>query len=212
MITSAAFTKTLNKFNSETIRQDVINMTLFCAVKFHADNNSDPLKRVKAAAMPRWIKDAVTSFEYGERDESLTEDDLTPLVFKHVVLKLMDRNDGLAAAKELRESRKTELQTLRAASVAAAPEIGEQGQSVHTTSGAAKPAAPKKGGPDTKPGPVLKPEHSYWLMLGEEEHKLSKAEACALMEHLTAMRLAQADAPQAAKPKRTRKVAAVKAA
>lgn len=209
MITSTKFSSLVKKFSSESIRQDLIDMTLFCAVKFHADNNSDPIKRVEKSPMPYWIKNTITSFEYGTRNEHLTEDDLTPLVFKHVVLKLMDHNDSLAAAKELRKARKEELQTLRAASVAANPEIGEAGASVKTGNAAKDTGASKKGGAETKAGPVSKPEHSFWLVMGDEDHKISKGEALALLAHLTEMRKAQSDAPLAAKPRRTRKSAKV---
>lgn len=190
MINSRRFTTLVNRFDQSTIRQDIVDMITFCAVKFHADNNTDPLKRVEAAPMTQWVKNIVLGFKYGKRDESLTEEALAPMVFEHVVLGLADHNDELVAAKAARKAR-------RDAVAKQNPEVGESAKSVPTSSGVAKPSAPKKT--DTKAGPVTQVVNA--LMIEGQSHTLTVEEAKVAMDAILALRASKSQTASAPKRK-----------
>ena len=179
MINKTTFARRVAKFSSANIRTELVEMLVFMALNFHQHGNSDPIKRVEKAEMTQWVKKILLGFKMGKRDESMTEEQITPKIFEHVVIGLADHNDELVAAKAAREAR-------RAASVKSNPETGEACKSVATSKGAQKPSAGKKA--DTKAGPVTKPEHSYYLTIGDEDHQLTQTEAKALLVHLQAMR------------------------
>lgn len=170
MITSKKFSSLIKKFSMESVREDLTNMLAF--VLYHAvvHANTDPAKRLSAAAgdMPRWVGDIVAGFSITSKDAKAVtnEEEAESVAFKYVMLKLVAKNEADIKRREQAAARKAKKEQEQAAPA----QLGSPAD-VGASVGAPAPA----------------PEHSYWLY-ADEEIQISAEEAAHLKEVLFAMR------------------------